>query len=227
MSHTVAGHRGRLLNRFAKAGLAGLHDYEILELTLTLVIARSDTKPTAKRLLQRYGSISAVLSAPQRELVEVEGVGEKSAQLLAFLNELQGYCLQEKYTQKCYIRTQHDVESYLTRNYSDRVSEYAVVLFLDSQNRVMTTEVVSEGSVDHCTIYPRKIFDRAFQAGAASILLAHNHPGGSKEPSEADWAITKRLHSAGKLLDIQLVDHIIVADGSTISLRGQSRWPHN
>ena len=219
-----SGHRARLLERYAQVGLAGLSDYEVLELALTFVIPRVDTKATAKRLLARYGSISATLVASQRELVEVEGIGIKSAVGLSFLGDLQGYCLKEQFTRQVYLSSQKDVEHYLSQHFSNQVQEYVVVLYLDTQNRIMTTEIIAEGSVDHCTVYPRKVFDRALQAGAAAIIIAHNHPGGSRTPSEADWDLTLNLQRAGELLSVTVLDHIIIADGATVSMRGLSRW---
>ena len=88
----------------------------------------------------------------------------------------------------------------------------------------MNSEVIAEGSVDHCTVYPRKLFDRAFMVGASAIILVHNHPGGSSEPSDADWKLTHRIKKAGKLLDINLLDHVIVAGEKVISLRGMVKW---
>ena len=226
LHHSTAsvGHRQRIMQRYEKTALEGFADYEVLELALTLIIPRVDTKGIAKALLKRFGSITAIVQAPVRELQEVAGLGKTTALRLRFLGDFQSFCLQENFVRQDYIRSQKDVTRFLAQHFSDRVDEYAVVFYLDNQNRVMTVEVIAEGSVDHCTVYPRKVFDKALQAGAASILLAHNHPGGSKEPSEADWELTEKLLQAGQLLAIELIDHIIVASGSTVSLRGMSRW---
>lgn len=220
------GHRSRLLERYQRGGLSALHDYEVLELLLTLIIPRKDTKPMAKALIKRFGTISALLAADEREVQEIEGIGARASLLLCFIRDISSYCLQEEFFRKSYITSQHDVEEYLKFHYAHLSNEYAVVLFLDNRNRVIHPEIVAEGTVDHCTIYPRRIFDRAFRLGAAGVLLAHNHPGGSTTASEADWHITSRLFEAGKLLDIELLDHIIVADGEIISLRSMSQWPN-
>ncbi len=220
-----SGHRSRLLYRFDKGGMDALQDYEILELLLTLVIPRKDTKPIAKALLSRFKTISAVLAADSRELQEIKGIGETVSVKLQFVRELSGFCLQEEFHKKDFIQSQSDVEEYLRFHYAHLRDEFAVVLFMDNRNRVVKTEVIAEGTVDHCTIYPRKIFDRAFRLGASGVLIAHNHPGGSKTPSSADWNITSRLHGAGELLGIDLLDHIIVADGNVVSLRSLVQWP--
>ncbi len=219
------GHRERLLDRYKKGALPALQDYEVLELLLTMIIPRRDTKPMAKQLLARFKTVSAVLAADSRELQEIDGIGERAATLLRFIRDTGSFCLQESFAGKSYVTSQEDVEEYLRFHYAHLREEYAVALFLDNRNRVIHTEILAEGTVDHCTIYPRKIFDKAFRLGGAGVLLAHNHPGGSITPSEADWNITTRLYQAGKLLDIQLVDHIIVADGQIVSLRTLNQWP--
>jgi DNA repair protein RadC len=219
-----SGHRVRLIDKFEKAGLTGFHNYEVLEFLLTLVIPRKDTKSIAKTLLSEYKSISGVLAANPRDLEKIEGIGKRSVTLLKFIREISSYCLQENVSGKELISSQQDVEEYLKFHFSHLRNEYAALLFLDSQNRVMSSEVVAEGTVDHCTVYPRKLFDRAFMVGAAAIILVHNHPGGSVEPSEADWQLTHRVKKAGKLLDISLLDHIIITESSVVSLRAKVQW---
>lgn len=219
------GHRERLLDRYKKGELNALQDYEVLELLLMMIIPRRDTKPMAKQLLARFKTISATLAADSRELQEIDGIGERAATLLKFVRDTGSFCLQETFTGKSFVTSQEDVKEYLRFHYAHLRDEYAVALYLDNRNRVIHTEILAEGTVDHCTIYPRKIFDKAFRIGGAGVLLAHNHPGGSSTPSDADWSITERLYQAGKLLDIQLIDHIIVADGKIISLRTLPKWP--
>ena len=218
------GHRSRIVERFSKVGIKGFHDYEILELLLTLIIPRRDTKPIARNLLKEYKSISAVLSSLPKELQQFDGIGERGATLIKFIHELESYCLNEKIIKKEFVSSQKDVTSYLKFNFSNRKTEFVEVLYLDNQNRIISTETVAEGSVDHCSIYPRNIFDRSFSVGASSIIMAHNHPGGSSAPSDADWILTHRIKSAGELLDIELLDHVIIFDSGTVSMRSMGRW---
>lgn len=220
----TSGHRNRLLERYRRAGIAAFHDYEILELLLTLLIPRKDTKGIARELLLRYGSLRALLAAPERELVTVKGLGERSVLLLKFIRDMQNHCLQEQYTRQDYIQSQSDVLEYLKFHLSHLVEEYVAGFFLDVQNRVIVTEILAQGSVNHCVVYPRKIFDRALQCGAAGILIAHNHPGGSLKASEQDWILTKKMYETGNALDISLVDHILVTDSGLMSLREQEGW---
>lgn len=222
---SAKGHRQRLLERYRRAGLKGLNDYEIVEMLLNLIIPRRDTKPQAKKLMAQYKNLSSILSAPERELIETGDLTERGVTVLKFIRDISSYCLQEGFHKKEYINSQKDVDEYLRFHFSHLRSEYAVAIFLDNQNRVIKNEIIAEGTVDHCTVYPRKIFDIAFQCEAAALLLAHNHPGGSHKVSPADWEITKRIYNAGKLLNIDLVDHIIVTDSKLVSLRGEPGWP--
>ncbi len=219
------GHRQRLHKRFEKSGLTGLHDYEIVELILMFVIPQKDTKPTAKKLLTHYKTISAMLNAKPDELEQFSGVGTKTARFLSLFKEVMAYCLLEKYEKQSAISRRKDVEEYLRFHFGMRKDEFVAILFLDNSNRVIATDEMVEGTVNQCVVYPRIIVEKALKYGASSLIMAHNHPGGSVQASESDWQITQRLHTVGKILDITLLDHIIIVRDRVISLRDQARWP--
>jgi DNA repair protein RadC len=219
------GHRARLLDRFLKNSLAALHPHEILELLLTFTIPRRDTKPIAKALLAKFKSVSAVINASVNELREIDGIGERTVGLFYLQKDLISYCLREKYEKQSIISHRKDVEEYLRFSFGQRHDEYVATLFLDNANHILKTEILSEGTVNQCTVYPRIVFDKALKCSAASFILAHNHPGGSMSASEADWRLTERLYAAGKLLEIPLLDHIIITSQKVLSLREMSRWP--
>jgi DNA repair protein RadC len=219
------GHRSRLLERFLNSGLKALHQHEIIELLLTFAIPRRDTKPIARILLAKYKTVSALLNAPVDELKEIDGIGERSASLFPFIKDLMAYCLKEKYENQSLISHRKDVEEYLRFHFGFRKDEYVASIFLDNANHVLQTDIIAEGTVNQCAVYPRTIIDKALRCGAASIILAHNHPGGGLNPSEADWVITERILTVGKLLDIPLLDHIIISRHKVVSLREMPRWP--
>lgn len=219
------GHRSRLLERFQKSGVEGLHDYEILELLLTYAIPRRDTKPIAKALLSRYKRIGAVLNASPTELTETEGIGERTAHLFSLLRETMALALKEKFEHREVISHRQDVEEYLRFHYGSRSYEYIAILYLDNGHHVLSMELAAEGTSNQCSIYPRHIIERALHHKASSIIMAHNHPGGTMQASEADWKLTQNLHQVGKLLDIPLLDHIIISKDRVISLRETPRWP--
>ncbi len=221
----TAGHRGRLLERFARAGLDSLHDYEILELLLAYAIPRRDTKPLAKTLLARFQTIGGVLNASAKELETISGIGKRAALLLALVREIGAYCLRENVRRRSVIAHRKDVEAYLRFHFGGRQDEFVAALFIDAANHVLETEIIAEGTVNQCAIYPRTIVEKAMRYGASSLIIAHNHPGGSIEPSEADWQITERLFSVCRLLDIPLLDHIIIVREKAASLRDLPRWP--
>jgi DNA repair protein RadC len=225
MNEPNCGHRKRLIERFTKNGLDGFHDYEILELALTFFISRRDTKPIARELLSCFGSISAVLNAPVSELAKMSGMGERTAVLLSAFREISSYCLKEKYSRMSVIERRSDVEEFLRFNFGMKRGEYVAAVFLDTGNRCIATEILAEGTVNQCVVYPRKVIERGLTFGAAGFILAHNHPGGACVPSKADWNITGKLHTAGSLLDMHLLDHFIITGERIISLRDLPQWP--
>jgi DNA repair protein RadC len=220
-----AGHRSRLSSRYADSGLSSLQDYEIVELILTFAIPRKDTKPIAKELIRRHKSLSRLLHADRDQLSEVNGVGSRAALLLQLFRDVTSYCLQEKCEARPQVINHRDVEEYLRFTFGYRGDEFLVALFLDNGNNVIATEIMCEGTVNQCAVYPRAIVEKALRCKAASIIIAHNHPGGSMMPSEDDWRITERIAEIGWLLDMPLVDHVIVCSENAISLRSFARWP--
>lgn len=220
-----SGHRQRLLERYLKNGISSLHAHEILELLMTYSIPRRDTKPIAHRLIDRFKTLGAVINAPVGELNEIEGVTMRSASLFHLLRDIMGLCLKERYEKQDMVSHRRDVEEYLRFYFGLRRDEYVAALFLDNSNHILQTEVVAEGTVNQCAVYPRMIIERALRYSATSIVLAHNHPGGGLNPSEADWLITERLFAIGKMLELPLIDHIIISRHKVISLRDLPRWP--
>ncbi len=219
------GHRARLLDRFYTNGINALADYEIVELMLTFAIPRRDTKPLAKLLIKQFHSLNGLLNAPVELLEQVEGIGKRAAALLVLFREVTGYCLKEQMENRPVIQHRKDVDDYLRLYFGFRRDEYVAALFLDNGNRVINTEVVTEGTVNQCAVYPRVIMEKALRHGASAFIIAHNHPGGSTEPSDADWQITERLHQLGRLMDLPLLDHIISVQQRVVSLREMPRWP--
>jgi DNA repair protein RadC len=220
-----AGHRGRLLKRFSENGLSALSDHEKIELLLSFVLPRRDLKPIAKKLLTVFSSVNGVLNAPAADLTAVAGIGSRAAHLFVLFREMMAYCLKEKYSRKSMLTHRGDVEEYLRFRFGHERDEYVAALFLDNAHHVVASETMAKGTVNQCAVYPREVVERALANHAAYIILAHNHPGGGKTASEEDWAITRRLLQIGKLLDIPLLDHIIITDETTISLRDLQAWP--
>lgn len=224
MNTPSSGHRGRILERFTTAGIAALHDHEILELLLSFAIPRRDTKGMAKELLSRYKTVGKVLNAPTEELRGFDGIGSRAAGLLSLTGEVASFCLREKYERGSAVTNRQHVHNYLRFHFGMKRHEYIAVLYLNGANRVITTQIVAEGTVNQCAVYPRTIISKALSCGAASLIMAHNHPGGCPRASDPDWDLTRRIWVACKALDLPLLDHIVILANDVISLRATPKW---
>lgn len=219
------GHRERIFQRFELSGINAFHDYEVLELLLTFIFPRVDTKKIAKNLLKEFKSINEILNSDLDLLIATPGMGRKSAIKLKFIKEFINYLIKEKQIKSSIIKNKNDVEEYLKINLGFRRDEYMVAIYLSSSHEIFGIEEITEGTVNRCHVYPRKIFKGAFSYGAAAIVIAHNHPGGTVDPSKSDWKLTKEIYKAAKILDLTLLDHIIITNEQVISMRENENWP--
>jgi DNA repair protein RadC len=212
-------HRQRLRQRFLSAGPDAFADYELLELLLFYVIPREDTKPLAKRLIAAFGSYAEVLSASPERLMEVEGVGEKTAMLLKIAEASGQRMAKVEVMKKDAMASWAKVLDYCRTAMARSDKEQFRILFLDKKNQLIADEVQQEGTVDHTPVYPREVMHRALQLGATAIILAHNHPSGDPTPSPADIDMTRRLIDLGQKLNVAVHDHIIVGRNGHASFR--------
>jgi len=203
-------HRKRLRERFQKAGAEGLQDYELLELLLTYAVPRRDVKPIAKSLINRFGGLSGVLDANQKELEEVAGLGSVSATLLRLVKELCIAYLAERMKQRDVLSSPRLVVDFARLKLSGLPHEAFMAVYLNVRNEVIDYEILIEGTVDSVVIYPRRIIESALSNHATALILVHNHPSGHPEPSEEDKHITRAISQAARTLDIRVLDHIIV-----------------
>ncbi|MGB0921421.1 MAG: RadC family protein [Alphaproteobacteria bacterium] len=204
------GHRARLRERFLKAGSDAVQDYELLELVLFRALPRGDVKPLAKRLLEKFGSFSAVISAPLPRLKEVEGLGDAAATELKIVQAAALKLAQGKALDQPVLSGWRAVMDYCRAAMSRAETEQFRVLFLDHKSRLKADEVMSEGTINHTPVYPREVIKRAVELNASAIILVHNHPSGDPTPSRADIAMTKEIVAAGKALEITVHDHVVV-----------------
>ncbi len=217
------GHRQRMREKFATGGLGNFLDHETLELLLTYCIARRDTKPLAWALIKRFGSLSAVLDAPVKEMCEVPGMGEQSAQFLKLIRAVFKKYSLEEVKEKTVIRTPEEVVAYCNASLAGQSEECVELIYLSVRNTVLGTEIISSGTLDCVSISPRKIVERALAAKAAAIILVHNHPSGDPTPSDDDIIMTKEVVRAAALLGIAVHDHIIVGKGRHYSLKANGK----
>jgi DNA repair protein RadC len=185
------GHRKRLKNRFLEEGLDSFEPHQVLELLLFFSIPRRDTNEIAHKLLKKFGSLSGVFEADIKELVKVEGIGENSAFLISMIPQLSRRYLNDKWRDKPELNSSSKAGEYAISLFAGRTYEVFYVICLDAQNRVNYAALVHEGTINEAPIYPRIIVETALRHKANSVILAHNHPGGSLNPSRGDIEATE------------------------------------
>lgn len=215
-----AGHRRRLKERFLAAGPEALADYELLELLLFSAIPRRDTKPIAKRLIERFGSFAEAINAPPDRLKEIEGVGESVVVALKLARASALRLMRGDIMFRPALASWTAVLDYCRAAMGFETREQFRILFLDRKNKLIADEVQQEGTVDHTPVYIREVVKRALELSASAIILVHNHPSGDPTPSRADIDMTRQIVEAAKPLGITIHDHLIVGKNGHASLKG-------
>ncbi len=215
-------HRARMRQRLLENGPKNFADHEALELLLYYAIPRGDVNPLAHRLLNEFGSFAGVLEADPIDLCKVEGVGDSVAALLKILPPLfQRYQLSKIQEEK--FNSTEKLAGYLVNYYIDKPREQVSVVLLDNSCRIIRICEVGEGSASCVQINMRRLMQSVLQYNAASVVLAHNHPRGDCRASRADILQTSTTRDLLKKVQVNLVDHIIVAEDKWISLAAGSR----
>ncbi|UDQ99178.1 DNA repair protein RadC [Lentisphaerota bacterium WC36G] len=222
-----AGHRQRLKQRFLSNNLAGMHDYEVLELLLTYSIPRRDVKPLAKRLLAEFGSIANVFDADIKELVKVKGIAENSAILISLLRNIATMYLEQQALDVDVLRSPKKVYDFARMKLGNSNIEQFLVIFLNIKHHVICCEIMSKGTVDRTVAYPRDIMRMALTNSATGIILVHNHPTGVCEPSINDINLTERIVASADTCDVAVLDHIIVSKNDFYSFRQNGLMQQN
>jgi DNA repair protein RadC len=203
--------------RLLALGAGSLADAELLAILLRTGTKGKSAVDVARELLGRFGSVSALLEAVPEALVETPGLGSaKLAQLQAAL-ELARRALREDLSSRDALSSPRAVRDYLRLLLSGREQEVFVVLLLDAQHRVIASEEMFRGTLTQTSVYPREVVKCALKHNCAAVIFAHNHPSGVAEPSHADELLTRSLKAALALVDVQVLDHFIVAGTRTMS----------
>lgn len=219
------GHRERLRQRYQDHGADSFTDHELLELLLTYAIPRRDTNETAHLLLERFGSLSGVVTASPEQLQTVSGIGRAAAQYLHLQGTLQRRIALRRLTQrngKLLLNTPNRTARYAELLLRQETNERMFVLCLSAQRTLLSARPVGSGSLSELTIYPRTIVELAILQHAHSVILVHNHPSGDPTPSQADADTTESIRAALQSIHIPLLDHIIVGDGYLYSFTAQA-----
>jgi DNA repair protein RadC len=213
------GHRDRLKDRFERAGIAGLQDYEVLELLLFYALPRKDVKPLAKVLLKRFGSLKGVLDAGNEALEGVPGIGRQAVLFFRLVRDLGSLYLQQRAEEKEQISSTKELIDYCLSSMGGLKDEHFAVIYLNARNKIIRVETIQEGIVNQAVVYPRKVLEKALTHKASAIILVHNHPSGHVRPSDADIRLTRVLQDAARVMDIVLHDHLIVGENRFFSFR--------
>ena len=206
--------REKLLSR----GAAALSDTELLALLLRSGIPGKNVLQLAQELVDRFGGVAGLLHTPAEALKTVKGLGPaKRAELVAVL-ELARRALAQQLTQKPLFNTPQAVRDYLQLQLGGLHHEVFAVLFLDSQHRLIALEEMFRGTLTQTSVYPREVVKQALTLNASSVVLAHNHPSGTAQPSRADEALTHTLKAALALVDVRVLDHFVVTASQAVSM---------
>lgn len=210
------GHRERMRRQLKTSGMDSLSDVQVL---LYYAVPRGDTNPAAHALLNRFGTLDAVFSAPESELKKISGVGDAAAQLIRLVPQVARRCLMSRSTQIEILDTTSKCGQYLLPYFHGEREEVVYLLCLDAKCKALDCVLIHRGGVNVASIAARKVVKAALDANATSVVLSHNHPSGLALPSPEDRQTTLVLKAALEAVGIVLADHIIVADDDFVSLR--------
>ena len=213
------GHRERMRDKLLERGPDALADYELLEMLLFFAQPKGDTKPLAKGLINRFGSYASVLTAAQRDLFAMQGIGKHSVSAIKLIEASAKRLARAEVMDRPVLNNWDRLLEYLHTVLAREKIEQFRVLFLDNKNRLLADEAQARGTVNHTPVYPREVVKRALELHATALILVHNHPSGDPTPSRDDIEMTQEVKVAAQALSIVLHDHLIVGNGSWTSLR--------
>jgi len=222
-THLHGGHRDRFRARYLTGGLESFHDHEVLELLLYYCYPRGDTNPRAHKMLGEFGSLHNLFEADVETLMERLNCTENVAVLLNLIPALANRYFRSKWSRKVPLANHKAAGAFAIDLFVGHTTERFYVLSLDSQRRLNNTTLISKGTVDEAAVYPRDVMRVAIQDKVTSVLLTHNHPGGSLRPSKADLEVTRQIVEGLKYIGVDVLDHIVVAGDTYYSFaaRGQ------
>lgn len=216
-----SGHRARLRERMLSGGPEALADYEVLEYLLFGANTRGDTKPMAKELLARFGTLSGVLNAEPAALKQVKGLSDAGVGAIKIVGLAARRMARSQVQMQPVLGSWQSLLDYLAIDMAHLNHERVRVLYLNTKNRLLLDHLVHDGTIDEASIHPREVIKRGLDIGASALILVHNHPSGNPEPSRADIQVTNRIAEAGRHLGIVVHDHVIVGKEGQVSLRSK------
>lgn len=221
------GHRIKVRNKFYESGFSGMASHNILEILLFFGIPYKDTNPIAHDLINRFGSLSAVLEAKRTDLMQIKGMTENAACLLTMILPLYRKYSEDLIARKRTFNSVKETADFLRTLYIDNNNnERVYVLCFDANNNLVTFRMLNEGDIRSSSVDLRKLASIILETNAASVVISHNHPHGVSLPSSEDIVVTKDIVSLLATLKVKLNDHIIVTDTDYFSMAGSTRFAH-
>lgn len=216
------GHRQRVKTRYLTEGLDAFEEHQVLELLLFFCIPMKDTNELAHRMIQEFGSLACLFEADLKDICKRCGVSENTAILVSLIPSLSRRYFKGKWGDKPVLNSSTKAGEYAMSLFTGRTYEAFFVICLDSQNRVNYAALLHEGTLNEVSVYPRLVVEMVLRHQANSVILAHNHPGGSLNPSADDIELTKRIKAALDPISVKVVDHIIAAGDKYTSFKERS-----
>lgn len=196
-------------------------DATLLALCLRHRESTNTSQTIANQLLDRFGSLYAVFGASDEQVQQIKGMGPGRVAKIRAMYEVQQRIVSQPIYHQPVLNSSEAVEVFLQSRLQFAQNECFAVMFLDSQHHFLQFEVVFQGTIDRSPVYPRVVVQLAMQYNAAGVILAHNHPSGMVEPSEADLHITQILKDALALVDVKILDHFVIGAGQAVSFRAR------
>lgn len=216
--HRGNGHRKRLRRKFLENGLSGFHDYEVIEILLSIATPRKDCKQSAKTAIKKFKTLQGVLEASSRELCEVPGIGPVNVFGIKLIQAVAERYLEKKLIKKDPVNNSKELFDYLYLSIGDKNKECFKAIFLDAKNKIIAAQTLFTGTLTASSVYPREVIRSALDHHAAALIFAHNHPSGDPMPSNEDISLTRQLVFAGRMMDIKIHEHLIIGDRRYYSL---------
>lgn len=203
--------------KLQQQGAVALSDEELLAIFLRTGAAGMNVMLLARQMLDQFGSLYRIMTASQQELTGVKGIGAAKLAQLHAIAELGKRFFTAQLAQENVMENPQVTQHYLQSMLAHQERELFMVLFLDNQHRVLQAQQMFAGSINSVEVHPREIVREALKCNAAALILAHNHPSGMAEPSQADREITRKVNQACLLLNIRVLDHLVIGHGEYVS----------
>ncbi|HUW99025.1 MAG TPA: DNA repair protein RadC [Acidiferrobacter sp.] len=205
--------------RLLRYGPEALSDAELLAIVLRTGVSGKTAVDLGRDLLNRFGGLRGLLTVEQRAFCEAQGLGPAKYALVRAVLEMGRRHLGESLRRDAVLSSALATRHYLLASFRDRAREVFACLFLDTRHRLLTQEILFEGTLDGAAVYPREVVKRALVHNAAAAIFVHNHPSGHAEPSAADRNLTVHLADALALIGVRVLDHLVVGDGDIVSFK--------